>query len=90
MRLLTRDECRAIMGFPASFEIPAWVSRTQTYRQFGNSVSPPVVREVAKRLLRRVLVELATQPARDLGGISSRPLSAKARSALSARLSSAA
>jgi DNA (cytosine-5)-methyltransferase 1 len=90
MRLLTRDECRAIMGFPASFEIPAWVSRTQAYRQFGNSVAPPVVREVAKRLIRRVLVELATQPTRDLGGISSRPLSAEARSALSARLSSAA
>jgi DNA (cytosine-5)-methyltransferase 1 len=90
MRLLTRDECRAIMGFPASFEIPAWVSRTQAYRQFGNSVAPPVVREVAKRLIHRVLVEAALQGLCDLGGISSRPLSAKARSALSARLTSAA
>jgi len=54
LRLLTRRECRAIMGFPSNFEIPEWVSRTQAYRQFGNSVTPPVVEAVAGRLVQRL------------------------------------
>jgi DNA (cytosine-5)-methyltransferase 1 len=45
LRLLSVQECLDIMGFPKSFEIP--VSRTQAYRQLGNSVAVPVVREVA-------------------------------------------
>jgi DNA (cytosine-5)-methyltransferase 1 len=53
LRLLTRRECRDIMGFPREFEIPAWVSRTQAYRQFGNSVTPPVVEAIAERLVSR-------------------------------------
>ena len=46
LRLLTADECKAIMGFPKSFEIP--VSRTQMYRQMGNSVAVPVIKTLAK------------------------------------------
>lgn len=45
-RRLTPRECARLMGFPDSFEIP--VSDTQAYRQFGNSVVMPVMREVAK------------------------------------------
>lgn len=45
LRLLTEQECKAIMGFPMSYKIP--VSRTQMYRQFGNSVTVPVIRELA-------------------------------------------
>jgi DNA (cytosine-5)-methyltransferase 1 len=37
------------MGFPSDFEIP--VSRTQAYRQLGNSVAVPVVEEVAKSVV---------------------------------------
>ena len=37
------------MGFPKDFEIP--VSRTQMYRQLGNSVAIPVVEAVAKRIV---------------------------------------
>lgn len=48
MRLFTRDECKAIMGFPKDFKIP--VSRTQMYRQFGNSIVVPVVTAVAKKM----------------------------------------
>lgn len=55
LRLLTREECRAIMGFPRTSEIPEWVSRTQAYRQFGNSVAPPVVRAVVHQLLKRIV-----------------------------------
>jgi DNA (cytosine-5)-methyltransferase 1 len=36
------------MGFPKSFKIP--VSRTQMYRQMGNSVAVPVVKAVAKEI----------------------------------------
>ena len=46
LRLLTAEECKSIMGFPKSFRIP--VSRTQMYRQMGNSVAVPVVEVLAK------------------------------------------
>ena len=46
LRLLSENECKAIMGFKKGFRVP--VSRTQMYRQFGNSVAVPVVTEIAK------------------------------------------
>jgi len=46
VRLLTANECKAIMGFPKNFKLP--VSRTQMYRQMGNSVAVPVVTALAK------------------------------------------
>lgn len=49
LRLLTANECKAIMGFPKSFKIP--VSRTQMYRQMGNSVAVPVIRKLAKWMI---------------------------------------
>lgn len=45
-RKLTPRECARLQGFPDTFKIP--VSDTQAYRQFGNSVSVPVVRAVAE------------------------------------------
>lgn len=45
-RRLTPRECARLMGFPDAFTIP--VSDTQAYRQFGNSVVMPVMREVAR------------------------------------------
>jgi DNA (cytosine-5)-methyltransferase 1 len=45
-RRLTPRECARLMGFPDTFKIP--VSDTQAYRQFGNSVVMPVMREVAR------------------------------------------
>ena len=55
LRLLSVQECLAIMGFPLGFEIP--VSRTQAYRQLGNSVAVPVVREVASSVLAALSVK---------------------------------
>jgi DNA (cytosine-5)-methyltransferase 1 len=49
LRLLTDNECKAIMGFPKSFKIP--VSRTQMYRQLGNSVAVPVVTAIAREMV---------------------------------------
>jgi len=53
VRLLTADECKAIMGFPKRFKIP--VSRTQMYRQMGNSVAVPVVTVLAKWIAKDIL-----------------------------------
>lgn len=62
-RRLTPRECARLMGFPDSFVIP--VSDTQAYKQFGNSVVMPVMREVARvmkpRILERIDPELARQ-----------------------------
>jgi len=54
-RRLTPRECARLQGFPDSFEIP--VSNTQAYKQFGNSVSVPLMTEVA-RLVQSKLTEL--------------------------------
>lgn len=56
LRLLTEKECKGIMGFPAWFKVPGNVSRTQMYRQFGNSVAVPVVRRIAKAMTECLLV----------------------------------
>ena len=48
LRLYTANECKALMGFPKDFIVP--VSRTQMYRQFGNSIVVPVVAAVAKSM----------------------------------------
>jgi len=48
-RMLTPRECARLMGFDDSFQII--VSRTQAYKQFGNSVAVPVVNDIAKALL---------------------------------------
>jgi DNA (cytosine-5)-methyltransferase 1 len=52
LRLLSENECKAIMGFPKKFKIP--VSRTQMYRQFGNSVTVPVVKGVARAIVKHL------------------------------------
>lgn len=49
-RRLTPLECSRLMGFPENFKIP--VSDTQAYRQFGNAVVVPVVRVIAREVIR--------------------------------------
>lgn len=51
-RRLTPRECARLMGFPDTFVIP--VSDTQAYRQFGNSVVMPVMKEVARIMVPHV------------------------------------
>ncbi len=48
-RKLTPRECSRLQGFPDEFIIP--VSDMQSYRQFGNSVSVPVIQAVANNIL---------------------------------------
>lgn len=48
-RKLTPRECARIQGFPEEFVVDA-VSSSQAYRQFGNSVSVPVIESLALRM----------------------------------------
>jgi DNA (cytosine-5)-methyltransferase 1 len=65
-RRLTPRECARLMGFPDSYQIP--VSDTQAYRQFGNSVVVPVIREVARIMAPHIfaLIEQETTGQRSL------------------------
>lgn len=49
-RKLTPREAARLQGFPNRFKIP--VSDVQAYRQFGNSVAVPVVRAIARRMIK--------------------------------------
>lgn len=52
-RLLTKRECARIQGFPENFILPA--ARTPTYKQFGNSVTVPVIEKLAKKIVSDLL-----------------------------------
>jgi len=49
IRRMTPREWARLQGFPDTFKLT--LADTQLYRQFGNSVSVPVVREIAKGIL---------------------------------------
>ena len=49
-RKLTPRECARIQGFPDEYLVNA-VSDVQIYKQFGNSVSVPVIRSIAQLIL---------------------------------------
>lgn len=49
LRKLSPRECLRLMGFPENFELP--VPIIQAYKQCGNSVVVPVVKEIFKKIL---------------------------------------
>jgi len=51
-RRLTPRECARLQGFPDEFLIP--VSDTQAYKQFGNSVTVPLIQSVAKSIVKQL------------------------------------
>lgn len=53
IRMYSELELKRLMGFPDNFIIP--VSRTQMYRQFGNSVAVPMIKEVADAMKKVVV-----------------------------------
>lgn len=52
-RRLTPKECSRLQGFPDGFEIP--VSDNQAYKQFGNSVTVPLIQAVGKNIVKEIL-----------------------------------
>ncbi len=48
IRRLTPRECARVQGFPEKFKIP--INKYQAYKQFGNSVSVPVVESIFKQI----------------------------------------
>ena len=53
-RMLSPREAARLQGFPESFKIP--VSNLQAYKQFGNSVSVPVIEAIANEMLRAMKI----------------------------------
>jgi DNA (cytosine-5)-methyltransferase 1 len=51
IRKLTPRECARIQGFPDDFKLPD-LADSALYKQFGNSVSVPVVEAVAKQMMK--------------------------------------
>ena len=52
-RRLTPRECARLQGYPETFVIP--VSDTQAYKQFGNSVVVPLVTDVARLVVKKMI-----------------------------------
>lgn len=51
-RRLAPKECFNLQGFPKKFKLPQDVSRGQLYKQAGNSVVVPMVKIIAKEMVR--------------------------------------
>lgn len=51
IRKLTPLECARIQGFPDDFKLPQ-IADSALYKQFGNSVSVPVIEAVAKKMMK--------------------------------------
>ena len=52
-RMLTPRECARLQGFPEWFILPS--AKSKAYKQMGNSVAVPVLREIAKCICSQVL-----------------------------------
>jgi DNA (cytosine-5)-methyltransferase 1 len=53
IRKLTPRECARLQGFPDSYKFPK-ISDSHLYKQFGNSVSIPVIEMVAKQIMKAI------------------------------------
>lgn len=60
-RKLTPRECARIQGFPEEFNVGA-VSDVQSYKQFGNSVSVPVIRSIAELMVPYIVGATVSSP----------------------------
>jgi DNA (cytosine-5)-methyltransferase 1 len=54
IRKLTPYECARIQGFPSDFKLPK-LADSALYKQFGNSVSVPVIEAVAKQMMKAII-----------------------------------
>lgn len=51
-RMLTPRECARLQGYPENFILPK--ARTPAYKQFGNSVSVPIIKKIAKSIVEKL------------------------------------
>ncbi len=51
IRKLSPRECANFQGFPSDFYIPKHIANSHLYKQFGNSVSVPVIGRIAKEII---------------------------------------
>ena len=51
IRKLTPLECARIQGFPINYKLPQ-IADSALYKQFGNSVSVPVIEAVGKQMMK--------------------------------------
>ena len=54
IRKLTPIECARFQGFPDNFKLPNNISDCHLYKQLGNSVSVPVVKRIAKKMIETI------------------------------------
>lgn len=52
IRKITPRECARIQGFPESFRLPNNLADSSLYKQFGNSVSVPVIKRIASQIIK--------------------------------------
>lgn len=52
IRKLTPRECARFQGFDDGFKLPSDIPKSALYKQFGNSVSVPVIQAIAKEILK--------------------------------------
>lgn len=61
VRKLTIQECYKIMGFPKKFRLIN--NRSELYRQVGNSVAVPMIKEVANQIKQQLLTSIKIKDA---------------------------
>lgn len=52
IRKITQREAARLQGFPESFEFPIQKTPKQVYKQIGNSVCVPIVKEIADQIMK--------------------------------------
>lgn len=52
-RMLTEKECLKLFGYPKNFRFHP--SRSAAYKQFGNSVTVPVIKKIAKEIIKHLI-----------------------------------
>ena len=53
IRKITPLECSRIQGFPSDYKLPS-IADSSLYKQFGNSVTVPVIEAIAKQIMKAI------------------------------------
>lgn len=64
IRKLTPKECSRIQGFPDDFKVPQ-LAHSHMYKQFGNSVTVPVIERIATELSRMLIKNKSKMSAKE-------------------------